>query len=128
MVLVITALLSGIVYAVPEPLARLFSNDRVSGARCPHSVDLVGCHDDSQCCSPVCATLQEIHTIFRETAGYLALTIFFMSTSDCLEQVIMAQGRAKSVAIATTVASWCVCRAGPWRWEGSPFGHAVAKR
>ena len=31
-----------------------------------------------------------------------------MSTSDALEQVILAQGRARTVAIATTIASWGV--------------------
>jgi hypothetical protein len=37
-----------------------------------------------------------------------AVTIFFMSTSDSLEQVILAQGRMRTVAIATTLVSWGV--------------------
>jgi hypothetical protein len=44
--------------------------------------------------------------MWRCTVVPQALTIFFMSTSDALEQIIMAQGRTKAVAIATTVASW----------------------
>ncbi len=49
----------------------------------------------------LCAT-----RVWRCTVVPQALTIFFMSTSDALEQIIMAQGRTKAVAIATTVASW----------------------
>lgn len=38
----------------------------------------------------------------------LSLTIFFMSTSDTLQQILVAQARAKALAFTTFLASWAI--------------------
>jgi MATE family multidrug resistance protein len=37
-----------------------------------------------------------------------ACTVFLMSASDSLEQVVNAQGRAATLTVITTIASWGV--------------------
>jgi Na+-driven multidrug efflux pump len=51
---------------------------------------------------------EHVLAIFESIRVYLAFTVFFMTTSDTMEAVMIAQGRARAVAISTTIASWLV--------------------